>query len=183
MCQHLLTLTPVVNKCKRRHKYIVSSERTLFPRPWASTDIVSTFKFFSSFAAMLCATAPVSVIGTRFAMSIVPFWTPEHFSGRLVPPESDRWSYQVSSSRHWDAFWKFYFRDRGLYRLCAQGVCVRIQDHRHCCSENWLLKFFSENRDKIEVYLTFGASRMEACRPIAKQALRLALTPMISQMR
>ena len=41
----------------------------------------------------------------------------------------------------------------------------------------------SENRDKIEVYLAFGASRLEACRPIAKQALRLALTPMISQMR
>ena len=41
----------------------------------------------------------------------------------------------------------------------------------------------SENRDKIEVYLAFGASRLEACRPIAKQALGLALTPMISQMR
>lgn len=41
----------------------------------------------------------------------------------------------------------------------------------------------SENRDKIEVYLAFGASRLEACRPVAKQALRLALTPMISQMR
>ena len=41
----------------------------------------------------------------------------------------------------------------------------------------------SENRDKVEVYLAFGASRMEACRPIAREALRLALTPMISQMR
>jgi len=45
-----------------------------------------------------------------------------------------------------------------------------------------LLKEFVENRDKIEVYLAFGASRLEACRPIAKQALRVALTPMISQM-
>jgi len=49
-------------------------------------------------------------------------------------------------------------------------------------SIDYVLKEFVENRDKIEVYLTFGASRLEACRPIAKQALRLALTPMISQM-
>ena len=33
---------------------------------------------------MLCATAPVSILGTRFAMSIVPFWTPEQFSQSLI---------------------------------------------------------------------------------------------------
>ena len=47
-----------------------------------STDTIPTFKFFSSFIAMLCATAPVSIIGTRFAMSVDPFWTPERFSER-----------------------------------------------------------------------------------------------------
>jgi len=41
----------------------------------------------------------------------------------------------------------------------------------------------SENRDKVEMYLAFGASRFEACRPIATEALRLALTPTINQMR
>jgi hypothetical protein len=41
----------------------------------------------------------------------------------------------------------------------------------------------SENGDKVEMYLSFGASRMEACRPIAQEALRLALTPTINQMR
>ncbi|ELU37017.1 hypothetical protein AG1IA_08956 [Rhizoctonia solani AG-1 IA] len=39
-----------------------------------------------------------------------------------------------------------------------------------------------ENRDKIETYLAFGASRYEACKPIATSALRLALTPTINQM-
>lgn len=33
------------------------------------------------------------------------------------------------------------------------------------------------------MYLAFGASRFEACKPIAKEALRLALTPNINQMR
>lgn len=33
------------------------------------------------------------------------------------------------------------------------------------------------------MYLAFGASRFEACKPIATDALRLALTPNINQMR
>jgi ABC-type iron transport system FetAB permease component len=33
------------------------------------------------------------------------------------------------------------------------------------------------------MYLAFGASRFEACRPVAREALRLALTPTINQMR
>lgn len=44
------------------------------------------------------------------------------------------------------------------------------------------LPAFSENRDKIETHLAFGASRMEACKPIAREALRTALTPVINQM-
>ncbi|KAJ3563823.1 hypothetical protein NP233_g8688 [Leucocoprinus birnbaumii] len=49
-------------------------------------------------------------------------------------------------------------------------------------SVNYLLKEFQENRDKIEVYLAYGASRIEACRPIAIEALRVALTPSINSM-
>ena len=41
----------------------------------------------------------------------------------------------------------------------------------------------SDNRDKVETYLAFGASRFEACLPIAREALRLALTPTINSMR
>jgi len=47
---------------------------------------------------------------------------------------------------------------------------------------SYILKEFQENRDKIEIYLAFGATRIEACRPIATQALKLALTPPINSM-
>ncbi|KAG9314936.1 UPF0014-domain-containing protein [Chiua virens] len=47
---------------------------------------------------------------------------------------------------------------------------------------NYLLKELHDNRDKVETYLAFGASRFEACLPITRDALRLALTPVINQM-
>ena len=50
------------------------------------TDTIPTFKFFTAFTAMLCATAPVSILGTRYAMSVIPFWTPEQFSERPYLP-------------------------------------------------------------------------------------------------
>jgi len=45
-----------------------------------------------------------------------------------------------------------------------------------------VLKEVEENRDKVETYLAFGASRFEACKPMATDALRLALLPTINQM-
>jgi len=39
-----------------------------------------------------------------------------------------------------------------------------------------------DNKDKVETYLAFGASRFEACRPIATEALKVALTPNLNQM-
>ena len=60
---------------------------------------------------------------------------------------------------------------------------MSTRDHRDQRSNASCQHPNSENRDKIEIHLAFGASRMEACRPVAKEALRLALTPMISQMR
>jgi ABC-type iron transport system FetAB permease component len=44
-------------------------------------------------------------------------------------------------------------------------------------------EYCSENRDKTETLLAFGASRFEACRPLAIESLRLALMPTINQMR
>lgn len=49
-------------------------------------------------------------------------------------------------------------------------------------SMNYVLNELHTNRDKIETYLAFGASRAEACRPIATAALRTALTPSVNQM-
>ncbi|CDZ97197.1 Conserved hypothetical protein CHP00245 [Phaffia rhodozyma] len=45
-----------------------------------------------------------------------------------------------------------------------------------------ILKEFTENKDKIETYLGMGATRFEACKPIAREALKLALLPTINQM-
>ncbi|WWC67551.1 uncharacterized protein I206_101460 [Kwoniella pini CBS 10737] len=47
---------------------------------------------------------------------------------------------------------------------------------------NSVHKEFSENKDKIETYLAFGASRFEACKPVGKEALKLALLPTVNQM-
>lgn len=49
-------------------------------------------------------------------------------------------------------------------------------------SVSYALREIYDNRDKVEMYLAFGASRFEACRPVAREALRLALTPTINQM-
>ncbi|KAH9481138.1 UPF0014 membrane protein [Psilocybe cubensis] len=48
---------------------------------------------------------------------------------------------------------------------------------------SYILKELVENRDKTEIYLAFGATRTEACRPIVIQALKVALTPPINNMR
>ncbi|GLB40688.1 putative UPF0014-domain-containing protein [Lyophyllum shimeji] len=117
------TLEVVANKSKRRHDYM----------------------FQSVLIGMLSSTIPISIIGTRFAMSVQPFWDPIQY----VPI---------------------------LGMLCGStisGIVICV---------NYLLREVHENRDKIEMYLAFGASRMEACRPIARDALIQALTPVINQM-
>jgi hypothetical protein len=44
------------------------------------------------------------------------------------------------------------------------------------------MRSLTEERDKIEVLLAFGATRTEACLPVAREALRLALLPAIQQL-
>ncbi|KAF9447402.1 hypothetical protein P691DRAFT_671565 [Macrolepiota fuliginosa MF-IS2] len=117
------TIEIVVNKSKRRYQYM----------------------FTSVLCAMLCSTIPVSIIGTRYAMAVDPFWTPIQY----IPI---------------------------VGMLCGStisGMTVSI---------SYVLKELQENRDKVEVYLAFGASRVEASRPIVIEALRLALTPTINTM-
>lgn len=38
-------------------------------------------------AGLLGSTVPVSIIGTRFALGVKPFWTPEHYGecGSVIP--------------------------------------------------------------------------------------------------
>ena len=63
--------------------------------------------------------------------------------------------------------------------LLKELECV----HLFLVQSKKLNSFRSENRDKTETYLAFGASRFEACRPLAVDALRLSLMPVINQMR
>ncbi|KAF9158362.1 hypothetical protein BGX21_003434 [Mortierella sp. AD011] len=44
------------------------------------------------------------------------------------------------------------------------------------------LSQLSDNREKIELYLSMGATRWEACRPVAVEAMRRAMMPTINQM-
>ncbi|KII94200.1 hypothetical protein PLICRDRAFT_36435 [Plicaturopsis crispa FD-325 SS-3] len=117
------TTEAVVNKSKRRYSY-------MFP---------------SVLFGMMGSTIPVSIIGTRFAISVDPFWKPEQY----IPI---------------------------VGMLCGSTVSGVV------VSVTYVLKELQENRDKVEMYLAFGASRFEACKPIATSALTLALTPTINQM-
>jgi len=117
------TVEIVANKSKRRYSH-------MFP---------------SVLIGMLGSTIPISIIGTRFAMSVQPFWDPIQY----IPV---------------------------VGMLCGSTISGIVV----CVS--YVLKELQENRDKVETYLAFGASRMEASKPIAREALRLALTPVINQM-
>ncbi|KAF9995898.1 hypothetical protein BGZ79_010377 [Entomortierella chlamydospora] len=44
------------------------------------------------------------------------------------------------------------------------------------------LSQLSDNKEKIELYLSMGATRWEACRPVAVEAMRRAMMPTINQM-
>ncbi|KAH7928093.1 UPF0014-domain-containing protein [Leucogyrophana mollusca] len=75
-----------------------------------------------------------------------------------------------------DPFWKpeQYIPIVGM--LCGSTISGIV------VSVTYVLKEIYDNRDKVEMYLAFGASRFEACKPIARDALKLALTPTINQM-
>ena len=47
---------------------------------------------------------------------------------------------------------------------------------------NYVTREVVENRDKLETYLAHGASRAEACLPLASEAVKIALLPTINQM-
>ncbi|CAG8846131.1 14514_t:CDS:2, partial [Racocetra persica] len=57
---------------------------------------------------------------------------------------------------------------------CMSAIAVGV---------SYALEQFSEQKEKIEMYLAFGASRWEAGRPVATEAIRLAMLPTINSMR
>lgn len=86
-----------------------------------------------------------------------------------------------SSPNRWYALWRYHFRYCRVGHLRAERDIVSFL--QFTLGNELKFPIYSENRDKVEMYLAFGASRFEACKPIATEALRLALTPNINQMR
>jgi uncharacterized protein (TIGR00245 family) len=60
--------------------------------------------------------------------------------------------------------------------LCGSAIAGVVM------TVNYLLKELQESKDKVEIILAFGGSRLEACRPLAISALKIALTQPINQM-
>jgi ABC-type iron transport system FetAB permease component len=119
--------------------------------------------------SFLVATVPISIAGSA-AMRREPLWKPNQYvpvvgmilgNGRSpVPlPQLDKREADQNT----------------CFPLCPAISAVTV-------SLTSVLKEFTENRDKVETYLAMGASRYEACRPIARDALKLALLPTINQM-
>ncbi|KAF4593361.1 hypothetical protein EYR38_009075 [Pleurotus pulmonarius] len=117
------TFETVVNKSSRRHQNM----------------------FASTLLGMMMSCVPVSIVGTRFAMSLDPFWEPVQY----IPI---------------------------IGMLCGNTVSGIV------VSGSYLLRELDVSRDKVEMYLAFGATRAEASKPIVIEALRLALMPTINQM-
>lgn len=91
-------------------------------------------------------------------MANKPFWDPTQFGQSLVSLDQYLLSVPILGMLLGNA-------------ISAIGV-----------GSNTVNKEFSENRDKVETYLAMGASRFEACKPIACEALKLALLPTVNQM-
>ncbi|KAG9314935.1 hypothetical protein JVU11DRAFT_4043 [Chiua virens] len=132
--------------------------------PWAVGVIAFVLNFLGTFEAVankskrrydnMFSSVLVSMLGSTVPVSII----------------GARYAMSV------DPFWTpaQYIPMMGM--LCGNtvsGIVVAVA---------YVLKELYDNRDKVETYLAFGASRFEACLPIARDALRLALAPTISQM-
>ncbi|KDQ25712.1 hypothetical protein PLEOSDRAFT_160329 [Pleurotus ostreatus PC15] len=105
------------------------------------------YMFFSTLSGMLVSSIPISIIGARFAMAKNPFWEPAEF----IPI---------------------------VGMLCGNTISGIVVSVNYLLKEVEYAGFDSqmkENRDKVEMYLAFGATRMEACKPMANDALRLTL--------
>jgi hypothetical protein len=65
-----------------------------------------------------------------------------------------------------------------LELVCLLSPCFHLAERAPIPRD-----FCSENRDKTETLLAFGASRFEACLPLAVETIRLAMMPTINAMR
>ncbi|RHZ50627.1 hypothetical protein Glove_494g15 [Diversispora epigaea] len=136
---------------KARHPFVVMT--MIFVLIFLAANEVSynksrkrhTGMFFSVLVSLTLSTLTIGIIGSRYALSQVPFWEPQVF----IPTMGM------------------------LLGNCMSTVAV---------GNSYALGQFSEQRENIEMYLAFGASRWEAGRPVAVEAIRLAMLPIINSM-
>ncbi|RIA95841.1 hypothetical protein C1645_756478 [Glomus cerebriforme] len=80
--------------------------------------------------------------------------------------------YALNQERFWDP--QIFIPTMGmLLGNCMSAIAV---------ATSFALNQFSEQKEKIEMYLSYGASRWEAGRPVAVEAIRLAMLPTINSM-
>ena len=121
-------------------------------------------------------------------MTVNPFWKPSEYSTFTVISRAFLMlsAYIYSSPSAWYALWQRNFSGGCVVILYLKRFLVSV---RHIFAALFAYPSrvashdSSENKDKVETYLAFGATRFEACTPIAQDALRFALLPVINQMR
>ncbi|KIO34425.1 hypothetical protein M407DRAFT_240698 [Tulasnella calospora MUT 4182] len=132
--------------------------------PWAVAGIVFLFNVLGTFEAVYNKSK------RRFTPKIPSVFL--SMAGSTIPVS-------ILGSRfamNHEPFWKPDQYIPVLGMLCGSTISGMV------VAVSFVLKEIQENRDKVETYLAFGASRFEACKPIATEALRLALLPTINQM-
>ncbi|KAF9560528.1 hypothetical protein EC968_006131 [Mortierella alpina] len=121
------------------------------------------YMFPSVLVSMGCSCLIIGTFGTRLAMGVDPLRSPKEFIpalGMLLGNTMTAISLGL---------------DQCLSQLRPSQGSSGLKTHIN----RWDL---SENKEKIELYLSMGASRWEACRPIAVEAMRRAMMPTINQM-
>lgn len=134
---------------------------------------------------MLGSTIPISIAGAQYAINVRPFWEPIQYSMYNVSTTgSEELIKNITQSLLLECF--VDKQSPGLWLQWAMFLKSYSTDHHSLTMYIWLtdlIPYHRENKDKTEIYLAFGATRMEACRPIVVQALKVALTPSINSMR
>ncbi|RUP39815.1 hypothetical protein BC936DRAFT_138333, partial [Jimgerdemannia flammicorona] len=128
--------------------------------------------FLSVLVSMGASTMLVGVLGSRYAMNQIPFWEPVKFipsMGMLLGNCMSGMAVGIST----------------VLTQLRILLCVEPISHSSISSSNFYLsirRHTSDNKDKVEMSLSYGATRWEAGRPIMIEAIRLAMLPTINQM-
>jgi ABC-type iron transport system FetAB permease component len=113
---------------------------------------------------------PLTALASRFILRQAPWWEPSRYVPLLGMVLGNAISAVTLGSNHVLSVFEYVVaRPALLLTLAPLMLMCPFWPH-------------SSQRDTVEVLLTHGASRFEACRPVAAEALRTALLPVLNQM-